>query len=113
MYPDAASFTAEHRKNHPANRSFLLFSTKTASARRSSKELPPPVFVVPRAVPRTNPMPILILIILVILVAQIGFWDTFTSILGAIGVIILLVLLAVALVVLTGIYLVRRTRARF
>lgn len=57
-------------------------------------------------------MPILILIILVILVAQIGFWDTFTAILGAVGVIILLLVLAGALVVLTALYLLRRARAR-
>ena len=57
-------------------------------------------------------MPILILIILVILVAQIGFWDTFTAILGAVGVIILLLLLAGALVVLTALYFLRRARAR-
>jgi hypothetical protein len=58
-------------------------------------------------------MPILILIILVVLVAQIGFWDTFTAVLGAVGVVILLVLLAAALVVLTARYVMRRTRARF
>ena len=58
-------------------------------------------------------MPILILIILVILVAQIGFWDTFTAILGAVGVIILLLLLAGALVVLTALYFLRRVRARY
>ncbi len=57
-------------------------------------------------------MPILILVILIILVAQIGFWDTFTAILGAVGVIILLLLLAGALVVLTALYLLRRARAR-
>jgi uncharacterized membrane protein YkvI len=58
-------------------------------------------------------MPILILIILVILVAQIGFWDTFTAVLGAVGVFILLLLLAGALVVLTAWYFLRRARARF
>jgi hypothetical protein len=55
-------------------------------------------------------MPILILIIIAILVAQIGFWDTFTSILGAIGVIILLIALFVALAALSVWYLLRRLR---
>lgn len=53
-------------------------------------------------------MPIIIFIILVILVAQIGFWDTFASVLGAIGVVLLLILLAGLLIALTGVYLYRR-----
>ena len=58
-------------------------------------------------------MPILITLLLAILVAQIGFWKTFTAVLGAIGVIVLTVLLAVAIVVLTALYLVRRARGHF
>ncbi|MFY9622850.1 MAG: hypothetical protein WAL40_01265 [Rhodoplanes sp.] len=58
-------------------------------------------------------MPILIILLLAILVAQIGFWKTFTAVLGAIGVIVLTVLLAVAIVVLTALYLVRRARGHF
>lgn len=53
-------------------------------------------------------MPIIIFIILVVLIAQIGFWDTFASVLGAVGVILLLILLAALLLVLTGLYLFRR-----
>lgn len=78
-----------------------------------ARELRPPAVVVSaRRCRRAKQMPILILIILVILVAQIGFWDTFTAILGAVGVIILLLVLAGALVVLTALYLLRRARAR-
>lgn len=55
-------------------------------------------------------MPILIFLILVILIAQVGFWDTFTAILGGVAMIVLLVLLAIALVVLAGILLIRRLR---
>ena len=57
-------------------------------------------------------MPILIFLILVILIAQVGFWDTFTAILGGVAMIVLFVLLAIALVVLAGILLVRRLRRR-
>ena len=57
-------------------------------------------------------MPILVFIILVILIAQLGFWDTFTAILGGVAMIVLFVLLAIALVVLAGLLLVRRLRRR-
>ena len=57
-------------------------------------------------------MPILVFIILVILIAQIGFWDTFTAILGGVAMIVLFVLLAIALVVLAGLLLIRRLRHR-
>jgi hypothetical protein len=57
-------------------------------------------------------MPILLFVILVILIAQIGFWDTFTAILGGVAMIVLFVLLALALVVLAGLLLVRRLRRR-
>ena len=55
-------------------------------------------------------MPILLFVILVILIAQVGFWDTFTAILGGALMIVLFVLLAIALVVLAGVLLVRRLR---
>ena len=57
-------------------------------------------------------MPILVFLILIILIAQIGFWDTFTAILGGVAMIVLFVLLAIALVVLAGLLLVRRLRRR-
>jgi hypothetical protein len=57
-------------------------------------------------------MPILVFIILVILIAQIGFWDTFTAIVGGVAMIVLFVLLAIALVMLAGLLLVRRLRRR-
>ena len=56
-------------------------------------------------------MPLLVFIILVILIAQVGFWDTFTAILGGVAMIVLFVLLAIALVVLAGILLVRGLRS--
>jgi hypothetical protein len=56
-------------------------------------------------------MPILVFIILVILIAQIGFWDTFTAILGGVAMIVLFVLLAIALVVLASLLLIRRLRS--
>ena len=55
-------------------------------------------------------MPILLFVILVILIAQLGFWDTFTAVLGGVAMLVLFVLLAIALVVLAGILLVRRLR---
>jgi hypothetical protein len=57
-------------------------------------------------------MPILVFLIVVILIAQIGFWDTFSAILGGVAMLVLFVLLAVALVVLAGLLLVRRLRRR-
>ncbi|MGZ8368445.1 MAG: hypothetical protein ACXWVK_07045 [Rhodoplanes sp.] len=57
-------------------------------------------------------MPIIIILLLAILVAQIGYWDTFTAVLGAIGVVILLILLAGAIVFLTAVYFMRRVHAR-
>lgn len=53
-------------------------------------------------------MPILIFLVLVILIAQIGFWDTFSAILGGIAMIILFLLLLGALIALVGVLLVRR-----
>ena len=53
-------------------------------------------------------MPILVFLVLVILIAQIGFWDTFSAILGGIAMIILFLLLLGALIALVGVLLVRR-----
>jgi membrane protein YdbS with pleckstrin-like domain len=55
-------------------------------------------------------MPILLFLLLVILIAQVGFWDTFSALLGGIAMLVLFVLLAVALVVVAGMLLVRRLR---
>jgi hypothetical protein len=55
-------------------------------------------------------MPILIFIVLVILIAQVGFWDTFSAILGGVAMIVLFVLLAIALLALAGVLLIRRMR---
>ena len=57
-------------------------------------------------------MPILLFVILVILIAQLGFWDTFSAILGGVAMLVLFVLLAIALVALAGLLLVRRLRRR-
>ena len=55
-------------------------------------------------------MPILIFLILVILIAQVGFWDTFSAILGGVAMIVLFILLAIALLALAGVLLFRRMR---
>jgi hypothetical protein len=55
-------------------------------------------------------MPILIFLVLVILIAQVGFWDTFSAILGGVAMIVLFVLLAIALLALAGVLLIRRMR---
>ena len=55
-------------------------------------------------------MPILIFLILVILIAQVGFWDTFSAILGGVAMIVLFVILAIALLALAGVLLIRRMR---
>jgi hypothetical protein len=55
-------------------------------------------------------MPILIFLILVILIAQVGFWDTFSAILGGVAMIVLFVLLAIALLALAGVLVIRRVR---
>lgn len=55
-------------------------------------------------------MPILIFLILVILIAQVGFWDTFSAILGGVAMIVLFMLLAIALLALAGVLLIRRMR---
>ncbi|MDX6805081.1 hypothetical protein [Terrihabitans rhizophilus] len=58
-------------------------------------------------------MPILIIIILAIMVGQIGFWDTFQSVLGAVGVIILFFALLAALAAAAVAYFYNRVRRRF
>lgn len=55
-------------------------------------------------------MVFLAFLILVILIAQIGFWDTFTAILGAAAMVVLFVVLAVAFVTLVSIGIIRRLR---
>jgi len=55
-------------------------------------------------------MPLVIFLILVILVAQIGFWDTFSAILGGVLMIVLLVVLLAGLVALGGLLALRRLR---
>jgi hypothetical protein len=55
-------------------------------------------------------MPLILFVVLVILIAQLGFWDTFSAILGGVAMIVLLILLAAALVVLGGLLLFRRLR---
>jgi hypothetical protein len=55
-------------------------------------------------------MPLLLFVILVILIAQLGFWDTFSAILGGVLMIFLFILLAAALVVVGGLLLFRRLR---
>jgi hypothetical protein len=55
-------------------------------------------------------MPILIFLVLVILIAQVGFWDTFSAILGGVAMIVLFALLLVALLALAGVLLIRRMR---
>lgn len=58
-------------------------------------------------------MPIIIILILAILIAQIGFWDTFSAILGGVAMVILLVLLFAALVALAGFLAYRRAQTRW
>jgi hypothetical protein len=55
-------------------------------------------------------MPILIFIVLVVLIAQVGFWDTFSAILGGVAMLVLFVLLAIAFLELAGTLLIRRLR---
>ncbi|MGH6916404.1 MAG: hypothetical protein ACREJ0_01735 [Geminicoccaceae bacterium] len=55
-------------------------------------------------------MPILLFLILVILIAQLGFWDTFSAILGGVAMLVLFVLLAIALLGVAAALIVRRLR---
>ena len=55
-------------------------------------------------------MPILAFLILVILIAQVGFWKTFSAILGGVAMLVLFVILAIAFLMLTGRLIIRRLR---
>lgn len=55
-------------------------------------------------------MPLLVFLVLVILIAQLGFWDTFSAILGGVAMIVLFVLLLLALLALAAALVLRRTR---
>lgn len=57
-------------------------------------------------------MPLLIFLLLIVMIAQLGFWDTFSAILGGVAMIILFVLLAIALLALIINLTVRRLRRR-
>ena len=55
-------------------------------------------------------MPILAFIILVVLIAQVGFWKTFSAILGGVAMLVLFVILAVAFLIVTGRLIIHRLR---
>ena len=55
-------------------------------------------------------MPLLLFLILVILIAQLGFWDTFTAILGGVAMLILFALLAIVALAVAATLLLRRMR---
>ena len=55
-------------------------------------------------------MPILIFLILVVMIAQLGFWDTFSAILGGVAMLVLFVLLAIALLAVVATLLLHRIR---
>ncbi len=55
-------------------------------------------------------MPLLFFLVLVILIAQLGFWKTFSAILGGALMIVLFLLLAAALLVVMGVIVIRRMR---
>ena len=55
-------------------------------------------------------MPLLFFVILIILIAQLGFWKTFSAIVGGVAMIGLFVVLAIALVALASLLLIRRLR---
>jgi hypothetical protein len=56
-------------------------------------------------------MPLLVFLVLVILIAQLGFWKTFSAILGGVVMIILFLLLAALFLVLMGVIVIRRMRS--
>ena len=58
-------------------------------------------------------MPLILFLILVIMIAQIGFWDTFSAIIGGIAMLVLFVLLLAALLALVAVMASRRLRRRF
>jgi hypothetical protein len=55
-------------------------------------------------------MPILIFLILVIMIAQLGFWDTFSAILGGVAMLALFIVLAIALLAVIAVMILRRIR---
>lgn len=55
-------------------------------------------------------MPLVAFVVLVILIAQLGFWKTFSAIVGGAAMIVLLVLLLIALLALAGNLVLRRLR---
>jgi hypothetical protein len=55
-------------------------------------------------------MPLLAFLILVILIAQVGFWKTFSAILGGVLMLVLFVILAILFLALTGRLIIRRLR---
>jgi len=55
-------------------------------------------------------MALLAFLVLVVLIAQVGFWDTFSAILGGVAMIVLLILLAAVLIALAAALFFRRLR---
>ena len=55
-------------------------------------------------------MPILIFLLLIVMIAQLGFWDTFSAVLGGVAMIVLFIVLAIALVALLITLSLRRLR---
>jgi hypothetical protein len=55
-------------------------------------------------------MPIILFVILVIMIAQLGFWDTFSAILGGVAMLALFALLAIALLAVGVALILRRVR---
>lgn len=53
-------------------------------------------------------MPLLAFLVLVLLIGQIGFWDTFSAILGAVAMVALLVILAMVFLALVAVLVFRR-----
>jgi hypothetical protein len=58
-------------------------------------------------------VPIVIILILAVLIAQIGFWDTFTAILGGVAMLILFVLLLAVLAAVLAMLAYRRAQSRW
>jgi len=56
-------------------------------------------------------MPLLLFLILVILIAQLGFWDTFATILGGVAMLVLFALLAIAALAVIAALILRRMRS--
>ncbi len=56
-------------------------------------------------------MPLLVFLVLVILIAQLGFWKTFSAILGGVLMIVLFFFLAALALILMGVIVIRRMRS--